>query len=225
MTNTADPDQAEHEQISTSLEIEQLDTNLFRSKSLWLPFRSRGVFGGQVISQAVVAATKCVKPEYALHVSTLLCSTVFHCSNGSFTVLIICAEKREYAPVSTCTLACSSSIVTTSDLFTVLLPPQCIPFSTNPLLCRSRARRSDIHRPLCSGRAEWSCRFCYHLFIPNSRILATFTSLADARCAASGRLPRRRRDTACHGAKTWVEREYKGLSETVRRGSFTCKYG
>lgn len=67
MTDTADPDQAEHEQISTSLEIEQLDTNLFRSKSLWLPFRSRGVFGGQVISQAIVAATKCVKPEYALH--------------------------------------------------------------------------------------------------------------------------------------------------------------
>ncbi|THH19742.1 hypothetical protein EW146_g1508 [Bondarzewia mesenterica] len=72
MADTVDLDQAEHEQISTSLEVEQLDTNLFRSKSLWLPFRARGVFGGQVISQAIVAATKCVKPEYELHSYFLL---------------------------------------------------------------------------------------------------------------------------------------------------------
>lgn len=39
-------DQAEHEQISTSLEVEQIEVNLFRSKSLWLPMRARGVFGG-----------------------------------------------------------------------------------------------------------------------------------------------------------------------------------
>ncbi|KAG6837037.1 hypothetical protein H0H93_015900 [Arthromyces matolae] len=57
----------EHEQISTSLEVEELDVNLFRSKSLWLPARSRGVFGGQVISQALVSATKCVDPAFALH--------------------------------------------------------------------------------------------------------------------------------------------------------------
>lgn len=59
--------QEEHEQISTSLEVEQLDTNLFRSKSLWLPIRARGVYGGQVISQALVSATNCVSPDYALH--------------------------------------------------------------------------------------------------------------------------------------------------------------
>ncbi len=62
---------AEHELISTSLDLEQLDTNLFRSKSLWVPVRARGVFGGQVISQAIVAATNCVDPEYRLHVSCL----------------------------------------------------------------------------------------------------------------------------------------------------------
>ena len=61
--------QEEHEQISTSLEVEQLDTNLFRSKSLWLPIRSRGVYGGQVISRALVSPTNCVSPDYALHVS------------------------------------------------------------------------------------------------------------------------------------------------------------
>lgn len=61
--------QEEHEQIATSLEVEQLDVNIFRSKSLWLPVRARGVYGGQVISQALVSATKCVDPAYSLHVS------------------------------------------------------------------------------------------------------------------------------------------------------------
>jgi len=59
--------QEEHEQIATSLEVEQLDVNIFRSKSLWLPVRARGVYGGQVISQALVSATKCVDPAYSLH--------------------------------------------------------------------------------------------------------------------------------------------------------------
>ena len=61
-------EEAEHELISTSLDVERLDANLFRSKSLWIPRRSRGVFGGQVISQALVSATNCVDPAYALHV-------------------------------------------------------------------------------------------------------------------------------------------------------------
>ncbi|TFK41346.1 thioesterase-like superfamily-domain-containing protein [Crucibulum laeve] len=57
----------DHEQISTSLEVEKIEVNLFRSKSLWLPLRARGVFGGQVISQALVSATNCVDPAYGLH--------------------------------------------------------------------------------------------------------------------------------------------------------------
>ncbi|KAF8058267.1 hypothetical protein FPV67DRAFT_1565744 [Lyophyllum atratum] len=67
-----DSNQAEHEQISTSLEVEQLDDNLFRSKSLWLPAHARGVFGGQVISQALVSATNCVNPAFGLHCYFLL---------------------------------------------------------------------------------------------------------------------------------------------------------
>ncbi|KAG6902310.1 hypothetical protein C0995_001689 [Termitomyces sp. Mi166 len=62
-----DSNQIEHEQISTSLEVEQLDSNLFRSKSLWVPTNARGVFGGQVISQALVSATNCVSPAFGLH--------------------------------------------------------------------------------------------------------------------------------------------------------------
>ncbi|KAK7064497.1 DNA repair protein RAD14 [Favolaschia claudopus] len=56
-----------HEQIATALELERLDIDLFRSKTLWHPSRARGVFGGQVISQAIVAATNSVDPEYGLH--------------------------------------------------------------------------------------------------------------------------------------------------------------
>jgi hypothetical protein len=66
-------DEAEHEHISAALDLERIDTNLYRSKSLWVPVRARGVFGGQVISQAVVAATKSVDSKYALHVSPSTC--------------------------------------------------------------------------------------------------------------------------------------------------------
>lgn len=59
--------QVESRDISTAIEVEKLDTNLFRSKSLWIPFRARGVFGGQVISQALVSATGCVDAAYGLH--------------------------------------------------------------------------------------------------------------------------------------------------------------
>jgi len=63
----ADSNQVEHEQIITSLEVEQIDANLYRSKSLWIPVRARGVFGGQVISQALVSATNTVDQAFALH--------------------------------------------------------------------------------------------------------------------------------------------------------------
>ncbi|CCM01650.1 uncharacterized protein FIBRA_03711 [Fibroporia radiculosa] len=59
--------QEEHQQIATALDLEHIDVNLFRSKSLWLPVNARGVFGGQVISQALVSATNCVDPAYTLH--------------------------------------------------------------------------------------------------------------------------------------------------------------
>jgi len=71
MTDIADPldkDQAEPSDISAALDVEQLDLNLYRSRNLAVPCEARGVFGGQVISQAVVAATNCVKPEFTLHV-------------------------------------------------------------------------------------------------------------------------------------------------------------
>lgn len=64
-----DKNQAEHIHISAALDVEKLETNLFRSKRLWIPVNARGVFGGQVISQALVSATNCVDGAYSLHVS------------------------------------------------------------------------------------------------------------------------------------------------------------
>lgn len=69
--NMETSNQAENSKISTSLEVEQIDVNLFRSVKLFVPVRARGVFGGQVISQAIVSATKCVDPAFGLHVSNL----------------------------------------------------------------------------------------------------------------------------------------------------------
>jgi acyl-CoA thioesterase len=68
MADSVDHNQAEPGDISFALDVEQLDLNLYRSRNLSLPFQARGVFGGQVISQALVAATGCVKPEFTLHV-------------------------------------------------------------------------------------------------------------------------------------------------------------
>ncbi|KAF7339926.1 DNA repair protein RAD14 [Mycena venus] len=56
-----------HQQIATALELERLDVDLYRSKTLYVPVRARGVFGGQVISQAIVSATNSVDPAYGLH--------------------------------------------------------------------------------------------------------------------------------------------------------------
>ena len=64
--------QVESRQPADALEVEQLDFNLYRSKRLWIPFRSRGVFGGQVISQALVSASNCVDHVYSLHVRPVI---------------------------------------------------------------------------------------------------------------------------------------------------------
>ena len=42
------------------LHTEPIDTNLFRSRSLWKPPGARGVFGGQIIGQSLAAAHQTV---------------------------------------------------------------------------------------------------------------------------------------------------------------------
>ena len=46
--------------ILTSLDLEEIDPTVFRSVKLWTPAGARGAFGGQVIGQALNAATKTV---------------------------------------------------------------------------------------------------------------------------------------------------------------------
>ncbi|KAN0063035.1 acyl-CoA thioesterase [Thecaphora frezii] len=53
--------------IVDALAVEEIDVNLYKSKTLWTPARARGVFGGQVIAQAVAAAGKTVREGVFLH--------------------------------------------------------------------------------------------------------------------------------------------------------------
>ncbi|KAF9178009.1 Acyl-CoA thioesterase 8 [Haplosporangium sp. Z 767] len=49
------------------LDLEEIDKDLYRSKNLWLPMGARGVFGGNVVGQALVAATNTVSSNYSVH--------------------------------------------------------------------------------------------------------------------------------------------------------------
>ena len=101
--------QAEHEQISTSLEVEQIGVNLFRSKFLWVPLRARGVYGGsvvisrasllhntdrwyrQLISQALASATNCVDSSFSIHVGSPIIQPPKHQNSSKivFTYVVI----------------------------------------------------------------------------------------------------------------------------------------
>ena len=64
----ADMNQSPITQLRQTLELTQLDENRFQGKSLWMPHGR--VFGGQVMAQALAAATKTVdasRPVHSLH--------------------------------------------------------------------------------------------------------------------------------------------------------------
>lgn len=44
-----------------------IDRNLYRSRHLWLPLGARGVFGGQVIGQSLVAMSRTVASGFVVH--------------------------------------------------------------------------------------------------------------------------------------------------------------
>lgn len=45
----------------------ELDVDLYRSKNLWRPSGARGVFGGQVIGQSLMAANQTVPETHSVH--------------------------------------------------------------------------------------------------------------------------------------------------------------
>ncbi|KAJ3126813.1 Acyl-CoA thioesterase 8 [Nowakowskiella sp. JEL0407] len=53
--------------IADALELAYIDTDIYQSKRLWLPIGSRGVFGGQIIAQALSAATNTVDKQYIVN--------------------------------------------------------------------------------------------------------------------------------------------------------------
>ncbi|XP_077983384.1 acyl-coenzyme A thioesterase 8-like [Glandiceps talaboti] len=54
--------------VDTVLNLEELESNLYRSSNHWKPMgNARRLFGGQVVGQALVAAGKTVPPEFHVH--------------------------------------------------------------------------------------------------------------------------------------------------------------
>lgn len=45
----------------------EVDVDYYRSVNLWRPTGARGVFGGQVVGQSLMAASKTVSLEYTVH--------------------------------------------------------------------------------------------------------------------------------------------------------------
>ncbi|KDN39161.1 Thioesterase/thiol ester dehydrase-isomerase [Tilletiaria anomala UBC 951] len=75
--------------IADALAVEEVDVDLYKSVSLWTPSRARGVFGGQVIAQALSAARNTVREGPVLH--------SMHCYfllAGDETIPIIYTVKR-----------------------------------------------------------------------------------------------------------------------------------
>ncbi|KAF9971449.1 Acyl-CoA thioesterase 8 [Actinomortierella ambigua] len=81
--------------VERMLDLEEIDTDLYRSKTLWVPMGARGVFGGQVVGQALVAATKTVAPEYSVHVKRVR-------DGKSYCTRTVTAKQRGKA-IFTCT--------------------------------------------------------------------------------------------------------------------------
>ncbi|KAI9311127.1 HotDog domain-containing protein [Dichotomocladium elegans] len=60
-----DVDYARH--IAEAVDVQEIDTNLYMSKELWLPPGARGVFGGQIVAQALRAAYNTVPEDFHIH--------------------------------------------------------------------------------------------------------------------------------------------------------------
>ncbi|CAO0793132.1 unnamed protein product [Mucor circinelloides] len=50
-----------------AIDVQLIDTNLYMSKELWLPFGSRGAFGGQIVAQALKSAWETVQEDFFVH--------------------------------------------------------------------------------------------------------------------------------------------------------------
>ncbi|XP_022080236.1 acyl-coenzyme A thioesterase 8-like isoform X3 [Acanthaster planci] len=67
----ADGDSEPSRLSSAVLDIERIEHNLYRASEHWREFRAKQLYGGLVVCQAMVAASKTVQPE--LHINSLHC--------------------------------------------------------------------------------------------------------------------------------------------------------
>ncbi|KAJ3259081.1 Acyl-CoA thioesterase 8 [Boothiomyces macroporosus] len=83
--------------IEKTLDLEKLDLNLYRSKTLFKPVGARGVFGGQTIALALNAATKTIDPKF--HVHSLHCYFILAGDNAIPIVFRVYNERtgKSYA--------------------------------------------------------------------------------------------------------------------------------
>ena len=116
---------------------EPIDTNLFRSRSLWKPPGARGVFGGQIIGQSLAAAHQTVDTAL-LQVHSLHSLFI---RAGDCTIPVIYRVDRVRDGRSFCTRsvrgerkAAALSAVSTRQWLGSLL--HCPSLLTGPLLCQ-----------------------------------------------------------------------------------------
>ncbi|KAL1916718.1 uncharacterized protein VTP21DRAFT_5422 [Calcarisporiella thermophila] len=67
--------------IEDVIGLEELDLNLFRSRTLYVPPFAQGVFGGQVVSHSLYAAYKTVDEEFSAH--SLHCYFIYPATNAT----------------------------------------------------------------------------------------------------------------------------------------------
>ncbi|KAI8879595.1 Thioesterase/thiol ester dehydrase-isomerase [Backusella circina FSU 941] len=53
--------------MTNAIDVQMIDTNLYMSKELWLPYGSRGAFGGQIVAQALNAGFQTIPEEFFIH--------------------------------------------------------------------------------------------------------------------------------------------------------------
>ncbi|KAI8072738.1 HotDog domain-containing protein [Gongronella butleri] len=53
--------------LLNAVDVQQIDTDLFMSKQLWIPLGARGVYGGEIVAQSLRAAWNTVEDKFAVH--------------------------------------------------------------------------------------------------------------------------------------------------------------
>lgn len=61
------------ERVADAIALEQVSENTFLSKSLWTPYGHPSAYGGQLMAQAVHAASLFADPGFVLHVRIPSC--------------------------------------------------------------------------------------------------------------------------------------------------------